>query len=94
MRILVSFQCSGFSFQRGVKGAPLPMRAGFGGHAELGPCGATAFAAFAGAAQRGGIPLGTGAAGGFAGGEDFGRGERKSACTKTPCRLSGGADLL
>ena len=55
-----------------MNGFPLPERAGFGGHAELRPGGAAAFAAAAGGVQRGGVPLIARAAGRFAVGEDFG----------------------
>lgn len=57
---------------------PLAEGAALGRHSELGPSRATALAAAAGAVQRGGVPFGTGAAGGFALGEDFGRGGRES----------------
>jgi hypothetical protein len=51
-------------------GLPLTERAALGGHAELRPGRALTYPAAAGAAHRGGLPLGAGAARGFAGVED------------------------
>lgn len=59
---------------RGENCFPVSERAGFGGHAELGPGAAPTLAAAGEGVQRGGVPLGAGAAGRFAGGEDFGWG--------------------
>ena len=56
-----------------------------GCHAEFGPSRAPAFAAAARGVQSGGVPLGAGAAGGVAGGEDFGwRG--REACASEAMR--------
>jgi hypothetical protein len=53
-----------------------------GCHAELGPGAASALATAASAFQRGGVPFGTGAAGGFAGGKGFGRGGREACASE------------
>ena len=62
-----------------MNGFPLSERAGFGCHAELCPGATATLAAAAGGVQRGGVPLIARAAGGFAGGEDFGRGGGEAA---------------
>ena len=71
-RLDFRFQHSGFRFR--FDGLPLAERAALGGHSEFCPCAASALAAAAGGVQCLGVPLRAGAAGGFAGGEDFGRG--------------------
>lgn len=65
--------------QWGCQTLPLAERASLGGHAELCPGGASAFPASAGGVQRGGVPFGAGAAGGFAGREGFRRGGGEAA---------------
>ena len=67
-------------------GFPFSERAALGGHAELCPGATTALAAAAGGVQRGGIPLDTGAASGFAGREDFGWGGGEAAAGEVVTR--------
>jgi len=71
MRLGFRFQHSGFRSRFG--GFPLAKWATLAGHADLRPGAASALAAAAGVVQRGGVPLGASAAGGFAGGEDVWR---------------------
>lgn len=91
MRLDFRFQHSGFRFRHGF---PLPDRASLGCHSELCPGRAPALAAAAGGVQCLGIPLGTGAAGGFAGGEDFGRCGGESGGGKSAGGLNGAEYLI
>ena len=72
---------------------PLAERAGFGGHADFCPCQAPAFAATAGGVEGLGVPLWTGAAGGFALGEDIGGRWRETGGQEASGGSEGGAGL-
>ena len=63
----------------GVKGLPLAEGTALGGHAEFCPGGASALATAARGVECLRVPLRAGAAGGFAGGEGFGRGGGEAA---------------
>lgn len=93
MRLDFRFQHSGFRFR--FDGFPFSERAALGGHAQFGPCRAPALATAAGGVQRGGVPLVTGSAGGFAGGEDFWRGGGESAaCESSGCLAESGEGVF
>ena len=92
MRLDFRFQHSGFRFR--FDGFPFAERAAFGRHAQLCPGAATALPASAGGVQRGGVPLWAGAAGGFALGEDFGRGGLEAGAGEAARRLHGADRLI
>ena len=65
-----------------VKLLPFSEWAFLGCHAEFRPSRAPALAATARVVQRGGVPFGTGATSGFAGGEGFGWGGGESCASE------------
>jgi hypothetical protein len=62
---------------------PFSERATLCCHAEFRPSGTAAFATTACFIKSGGVPFGAGAAGGFAGGEDFGRDNGEACASET-----------
>ena len=65
-----------------IYGAPLIKGAFFGCHAEFCPSAAPAFLAAARSVEGFSVPLGTGAARFFAGGEGFGRGDGEACASE------------
>jgi len=92
MQLAFRLPISGFRFR--LDGFPFAERAALGGHAELCPGAATALAASAGGVQRGGVPLGAGAAGGLTLSEDFGWGGGEAAAGEAARGLHGGSQAV